>query len=56
MPDMTSGTLSAYEVRHYALNLSAFSPDSVQRQLTAHVTAGDFTNSDAERIHAVVGH
>jgi hypothetical protein len=28
----------------------------VQRQLTAHVKAGDFSNADAERIHAVVGH
>ena len=37
---MTCGTLSPYEVRHYATNLSAFGPESVQRQLTAHVNEG----------------
>ena len=47
---MTCGTLSPYEVRHYATNLSAFGPESVQRQLTAHVKAGDFSNADAERM------
>ena len=57
MTTTTNGArLSQYEVRHYATNLSAFAPDATQRQLTEHVTRGDFNNADAERILAVTNH
>ena len=48
--------LSVSEVRHYATSLSAFNSADCQRQVTLHVTRGDFNNTDAERVLAVAGH
>jgi hypothetical protein len=49
-----SDSLSPYSLRQMAFNLSAWGAASVERQLAIHVTNGDITASEAQKIRNLI--
>jgi hypothetical protein len=49
-----SDSLSPYSLRQMAFNLSAWGAASVERQLAIHMTNGDITASEAQKIRNLI--